>query len=49
VRVVPYSNRKGYNLEGLFASLITHVEGDRAWIFAGLKNFSYQDFMPKKC
>ncbi len=48
VRLVPYSNYKGYNLEELFAALITHVEGDRAWIFSGLKNFSYKDFMPKK-
>ncbi len=48
VRLVPYSNHKGYNLEELFAALLTHVQGDRAWIFAGLKNFSFKDFMPKK-
>lgn len=47
VRLVPYSNYKGYNLEELFASLLSHVQGDRAWIFAGLKNFSYKDFMPR--
>jgi predicted GTPase len=48
VSLVPYSNYKGYNLEELFASLLTHVQGDRAWIFGGLKNFSFKDFMPKK-
>lgn len=48
VRLVPYSNHKGYNLEELFAALLSHVQGDRAWIFAGLKNFSYKDFMPRK-
>jgi predicted GTPase len=48
VRLVPYSNYKGYNLEELFATLLTHVQGDRAWIFSGLKNFSYKDFMPRR-
>lgn len=47
VRLIPYSNYKGYNLEELFAAVLTHVQGDRAWIFAGLKNFSYKDFLPK--
>lgn len=46
VRVVPYSNYKGYNLEELFAALLQACQGDRAWIFAGLKNFSYKDFLP---
>ena len=45
VRVVPYSNYKGYNLEELFAALLQTCQGDRAWIFAGLKNFSYKDFL----
>jgi predicted GTPase len=48
VRLVPYSNRKGFNMEELFATLLTHVRGDRAWIFAGLKNFSYRDFVLSK-
>ena len=46
VRMVPYSNHKGYNLEELFAALLQACQGDRAWIFAGLKNFSYKDFLP---
>lgn len=46
VTVIPYSNHKGFNLEQLFAALIGHVQGDRAWIFAGLKNFSYKQFLP---
>ncbi len=46
VRVVPYSNYKGYNLEELFAALLQACQGDRAWIFSGLKNFSYKDFLP---
>lgn len=47
VKLVPYSNHQGFNLEELFASLISHVQGDRAWIFAGLKNFSFKQFLPK--
>jgi predicted GTPase len=47
VKLIPYSNYKGFNLEELFAGLIGHVQGDRAWIFAGLKNFSYKQFLPK--
>jgi len=37
VRVVPFSGRRGYKLEEVFAALLTHVQGDRAWIFAGLR------------
>lgn len=47
VKVIPYSNVRGFNLEELFAGLISHVKGDRAWIFAGLKNFDFRQFLPK--
>ncbi len=47
VKVVPYSNVRGFNLEELFARMISHVKGDRAWIFAGLKNFDFRQFLPK--
>jgi predicted GTPase len=47
IKLIPYSNYKGFNLEELFAGLIGHVQGERAWIFAGLKNFSYKQFLPK--
>ena len=48
VKLIPYSNYKGFNLEELFAALVGHVQGDRAWIFAGLKNFSYKQFLPEQ-
>jgi len=47
VKVIPYSNVRGFNLEELFAGLIGHVQGDRAWIFAGLKNFNFRNYLPK--
>ena len=45
--VIPYSNMRGFNLEGLFAGILNKCQSDRAWMFGGLKNFSYKDFMPK--
>ncbi len=47
VKVIPYSNVRGFNLEELFAGLIGHVKGDRAWIFAGLRNFDFRQYLPK--
>lgn len=47
VKLIPYSNHRGFNLEELFAGIIGHVQGERAWIFAGLKNFSFKQFLPK--
>ena len=47
-KLIPYSNYKGFNLEELFAALITHVQGNRAWIFEGLKNFSYKQFLSQQ-
>ena len=45
-QIVPYSAEKGYNLEKLFATLITTCPESRKWIFSGLKNFTYEDFTP---
>lgn len=45
---IPYSNTYGYNLEGLFTGMLQSCTGNRSWIFSGLKNFSYEDFMPTK-
>ena len=46
VKAIPYSDQRGYNLEELFTALMTHCTKGRAWLFAGLKNFSYKDFLP---
>jgi uncharacterized protein len=44
--MVCYSARYGYNLEQLFAALVNACPENRKWIFQGLKNFSYLDFVP---
>lgn len=46
VKIVPYSASYGFNLEKLFKVLIETIPENRRWIFGGLKNFSYMDFMP---
>jgi uncharacterized protein len=46
VRLIPYSSKKGYNLQVLFAGLIESCSDERAWIFEDLKNFKYEDFYP---
>lgn len=46
VRIVPYSATYGFNLEKLFKLLIQTIPEKRRWIFDGLKNFSYRDFIP---
>lgn len=48
VEIIPYSNSRGYNLETLFASLLQSCVGNRSWIFGGLKNFNYADFIPQE-
>jgi hypothetical protein len=44
--IIDYSARYGYHLEQLFSALIEACPEDRQWIFQGLKNFSYLDFVP---
>jgi uncharacterized protein len=44
--MIYYSARYGYNLEQLFSALIDACPEKRQWIFLGLKNFSYLDFVP---
>jgi predicted GTPase len=44
--VVCYSSRRGYRLEHVFDALLTVCPPDRQWIFAGIKNFNYLDFIP---
>jgi hypothetical protein len=45
VVVVPYSAKAHYNLQALFAALLAACPGDRAWLFAGLKSFTYDAFL----
>lgn len=45
VRIVPYSNYKGYNLEWLFTSLLESCTSGRKWIFEALKNFELEDWI----
>ncbi|HEX2210510.1 MAG TPA: GTPase [Longimicrobium sp.] len=47
IEVTPYSSSRGYNLEALFTNLLKSCQGNRSWIYAGLKNFSYADFVPE--
>jgi uncharacterized protein len=44
--VVTYSARRGYQLEKLFTTVLKSCPKSRRWIYAGLKNFSYKDFIP---
>lgn len=46
VPIVSYSAIHGFNLEKLFNALIQTIPERRRWIFDGLKNFSYRDFIP---
>ena len=43
--VVTYSARRGYQLEKLFTTVLKSCAENRRWIYAGLKNFSYKDFI----
>jgi hypothetical protein len=45
VVVVPYSAKARYNLQALFTALLDACPDDRAWLFAGLKSFAYDDFL----
>jgi uncharacterized protein len=44
--VVSYSARYGYQLQELFTTILKACPKDRRWIFSGLQNFSYRDFIP---
>lgn len=46
-KVVAYSSKRGYHLEQLFYTMIAACPDERRWIFEGLKNFSYKDFIPQ--
>ncbi len=44
--VISYSAHRGYQLEKLFTTILRSCPEDRQWIYGGLKNFSYKDFLP---
>lgn len=46
IEMVPYTAKRGYNLEKLFASVIESLPERRRWLYDALKNFSYKDFIP---
>ena len=46
IKICSYSAKTKYNLEELFGLLIDNCPDNRKWIFNGLKNFHYQDFLP---
>ena len=46
IRMISYSAKFGFNLEQLFTLLIDACPANRRWIFDGLKNFSYTEFIP---
>ncbi len=46
IRMISYSAKLGFNLEQLFALVIDACPANRRWIFDGLKNFSYTEFVP---
>ena len=46
IKICSYSAKAKYNLEELFGLLIDSCPDNRKWIFSGLKNFHYTDFLP---
>ncbi len=46
IKIIPYSASYGFNLHKLFDMVIEAIPENRRWIFGGLKNFSYRDFIP---
>lgn len=48
IKIMAYSASYGWNLEQLFQMLINTIPTDRKWLFGGLKNFSYKDFLPSE-
>ena len=49
VHVEPYSAKKRFRLQSLFTALLSAMPEDRAWVYADLKNFEYDDFVPREC
>ena len=47
VHICSYSAKRRYNLEELFQMVIRQCPPRRKWIFEGLKNFHYSDFLPE--
>ena len=45
IKITSYSNMKKFRLQELFTSIILSCPKERAWIFDGLKNFKYDDFV----
>lgn len=48
VALVCYSSKTGYKLEYLFKIVLEACPEERRWIYDGLKNFSYKNFIPKE-
>lgn len=46
VSFIPFSAQHGYGLQSLFTALIMACPKERAFLFDGLKGFSFQDFIP---
>jgi len=47
ISIIPYSAKVRYNLQELFLHIINSCSEDRRWIFNGLRNFKYDDFLPE--
>jgi predicted GTPase len=48
IKICSYSAKNKYNLEELFGLIIDNCPQNRKWIFDGLKNFHYTDFLPEE-
>ena len=48
IKLCSYSAKKKYNLEELFGLIIDNCPPNRKWVFDGLKNFHYTDFLPEE-
>ena len=48
IKLCSYSAKKKYNLEELFGLIIDNCPLNRKWVFDGLKNFHYTDFLPEE-
>jgi|GEM_PF-1820883 len=46
VKVIPYSNTKGWNLDVLFLELLNTCNTNRKWLFHALKGYRVEDFYP---
>lgn len=47
VSVTSFSAHRKFNLEHIFGNLIDKLPKERRWVFDGLKNFHYTDFLPE--